>query len=59
VDSSLSRFLPQVISNQPKLFQRRFEVVDDFLGDDVGYDLWQMADTIISQISLSHPYLLS
>jgi hypothetical protein len=26
----------KVIRNQPELFQRGFEVVDDFLGDDVG-----------------------
>jgi hypothetical protein len=31
------------------LFERRFEVVDDFLGDDVGYNLKKMAlDTFIS-----------
>ena len=46
--TSLRCFLPKVIRNQPELFQSRFEVVDDFLGDDVGYDLWQMvSDTII------------
>jgi hypothetical protein len=28
----------KVIRDQPELFQRGFEVVCDFLGDDVGYD---------------------
>jgi hypothetical protein len=28
-----------ILRNQPKLFEGCFGVVDDFLGDDVGYDL--------------------
>ena len=36
---SLGSVTTNVIRNQTELFQRSFEVVDDFLGDDVGYDL--------------------
>ena len=32
-------FPAKIIRNEPKLFKGRFEVVDDFLGDDVEYDL--------------------
>jgi hypothetical protein len=28
-----------IIRNQPELFQGGFEIVDDFLGEDVGDDL--------------------
>jgi len=38
----------KVIRNQSKLYEGEFEVVDDFLGGDVGYDLKKMApDTFI------------
>ena len=35
----LCRFAAKVIRNQPELFKGCFEVVDNFMGDDVGYDL--------------------
>jgi len=35
----IGMFLAKIIRDQPELFQSRFEVVDDFLGDDVGDDL--------------------
>jgi hypothetical protein len=36
VNAYLRRFLSKIICNQPELFEGGFEVVDDFLGDDVG-----------------------
>ena len=37
-DSSLyiGLFPAKIIGNQPELFEGGFEIVDDFLGDDVG-----------------------
>ncbi len=38
-----------VIRNQPDLFEGPFEIIDNFLGDDLGDDLWEMdPNTIIS-----------
>ena len=43
--------VPVFLSNQSKLFEGGFEVVDDFLGDDVRYDLREMGpDTFISSV---------
>ena len=32
----------KVVRNQPELFEGGFEVIDEFLGDDVKYELWEM-----------------
>mgnify|MGYP000682775495 CR=1 FL=1 len=50
----LLRSVPtKVIRNQPKLFEGCLEVVDDFLGDDVTHELWEVvSDTFISPTSI-------
>jgi hypothetical protein len=35
--------LAKVIGHQPELVEGGFKIGDDFLGDDVGYDLREMA----------------
>jgi hypothetical protein len=35
-------FPAKIIRDQAELFQGGFEVVDDFLGDDAKYELWEM-----------------
>jgi len=42
-------FTAQVVRNEPELFECGFEVVDDFLGDDIKCELWEMVpDSFIS-----------